>query len=150
MTFEECLTASQQENAQKPMVVQTRRQLCGISSWEVLCMACFVELPEDDSGPIECYQCTAPLQLCKCWSFQQGREESFRDAPADEVCGTFCVDEESLEAIDCRFWLLEWGDCHKGVGWGVMDLWLLLVTGMTYNDDREDLWNKSRVSEISW
>ena len=60
ITFEECLTAAQQDSAQKSRVAETRRHLKqetqhGISPWEVDCAACFMEVPEDESGTIDSF-----------------------------------------------------------------------------------------------
>ncbi len=166
ITFEECLTAAQQESAQKSRVAETRRQLkrrkltVGFHHGKLNVLPASWKYPKMNLVQlIHLYQMGSPsegitaLRLCKSSDVnhfdKEGRNLS-RMRRVMMVVQHFARMRGVWKPLTAGsdYWD---GETVTRVWDGVWkDLLPLLRTCTTYDDEREDSWHKSRVGDISW
>ena len=166
ITFEECLTASQQESAQKSKAAETRRQLkrrkltVGFHHGKLTVLPASWKYPKMNLVQlIHLYQMGSPsegitaLRLCKSSDVnhfdKEGRNLS-RMRRVMKVVEHYARTRSVWKPLNAGsdYWD---GETVTKLWDGVWkDLFPQLVTCTTYDDEREDSWHKSRVGDISW
>lgn len=123
-------------------------QVHGISPLAVQCVACFVEVSKAESDGIKSfvpgevavwgYHCTAPLQVCRCWPFWQGRWESFENVLQWRLLRTLCRLEKFgslwLEVLIIHMIRLSW-ICGMGWRWSCCHYYLFVLFMITREKD---------------